>query len=482
MRNREQITVVKIPLKVSQEAEETLDGQSRICNWLYNQLLDHANELRKQFCETQDPEIAKTLYTERGLRNLVPAFKKEKPFLKVVHSSPLKNTALRVSCAIQAYQKSRKGKRKGKDTGWPRFRSWNGGWFSLLYDEPNKGYHLNENRLTLSLGMGIDRKQRYLSLTLESTRALNNKEIRNLRIVKQLGEFYAVFTVGIKLPEQKKVTKAIALDPNHKNLAYGVDSDEQAIEIAAPSWLKIKDRRIDELSAKRDQCRRKSQKIYITNSSGEVTDHFYWVPSRRWKRLNNLVENLRRKRRDQTKTFLFTIAQALFKQYDLVAIGDYTPNGTGKTKAMRRSMNNQSLIGRFKEVLSWVSLKSGKRFHEFSEKGTTRTCHSCGYVVEGGLSPELRHWECPGCESHHIRDENAAQNGLKRVLRDFNLENLVPCSGLAFPKKRWAWCVLPSGVVATLRGQCCDTVAAPRNSNEDMVVLDQNSSNRFAQL
>jgi putative transposase len=257
-----QTSVVKIRMQLSSEAKETLDGQSKICNWLYNQLLDRANQMREVYRQTQDPEIGKTLYTERGLRNLIPEIKKEKPFLKVVHSSPLKNAALRASGAIQTYQKSRKGKRRGKLAGWPHFRSWNRGWFSLLYDEPGKGFRLEGSRLTLSLGMGLDREQRRLSGTLDSIAGLKDKEIRNLRIVKQLGVFFAVFTVRVALPEQKPIIKAIALDPNHKNLAYGVGTDEQAVEIAAPSWIKRIDKRIDELSAKRDRCKRKSQKIY----------------------------------------------------------------------------------------------------------------------------------------------------------------------------------------------------------------------------
>ena len=473
MANREQTKVVKIPLHVSKEAESILDGQSRICNWLYNHLLEQACELREEYRKEQDPEIAKILYTERGLRNLLPSLKKEFCFLNVVHSSPLKNAALRLSSSIQAYQRSRKGKRKGKDTGWPRFRSWGRNWFSLLYDEPNKGFRLSGKCLRLSLGKGVDRQERYLSLTLENAHILKDMEVRNLRIVKQLGLFYAVFTVRVALPEQKKITKVIALDPNHKNLAYGVATDQQALEIEAPLWLKTVDRRLDELSAKRDKCQRFSQKIYL-----EEGGSFYWKPSRRWKKFNNLIENLRRKRRDQTKTFLFTIAQALFKRYDLVAIGDYTPDGTGETKAMRRSMNNQSLIGRFKEILSWVALKSGKAFLEYNEKGTTRTCHHCGYIVDGGLSPSIRHWICSSCETEHVRDENAAMNGLKKVLRDLDLEILVPGSGLAL-NKRWAWCALPSGVVATLRGQCSN-IAAPRNSNEGMIALDQNVVTNFA--
>lgn len=479
MPRREQTSVVKIPLKLSESDKEVLDGQSRICNWLYNQLLDQANQLREKFRETQDPEISKVLYTERGLRNLIPGMKTEKPFLKVVHSSPLKNAALRASAAIQAYQKSRKKKRRGKQTGWPRFRSWGRSWFSLLYDEPNKGFRIEGSQLTLSLGMGLDREHRRVKAELESISGLREKEVRNLRIVKQLGLYYAVFTVKVALAEAKPVRKAIALDPNHKNLAYGVGTDQQAIEVAAPSWIKCIDRRIDELVARRDRCLKRSKKVYKQTPTDRNKDSYYWKPSNRWTQFDCMIEKLRRKRRDQTKTFLFSVAQQLFKQYDLVSIGDYTPNGTGETTAMRRSMNNQSLIGRFKEVLSWVALKSGKYFHEFCEKGTTRTCHSCNHVVVEGLPPSIRTWRCPSCSSVHLRDENAAQNGLKRVLRDLKLNELVPGSGLAFIKKRWAWCALPSGVVMSLRGQGCDEFTAPRNSNGSMTASDQSLLDNF---
>jgi putative transposase len=258
--------------------------------------------------------------------------------------------------------------------------------------------------------MGIDRQTRYVTVILDSVQGLKGKEVRNLRIVKQLGEFFAVFTVKAAIPDQKIILRAIALDPNHKNLAYGVGTDQKAIEIAAPSWLKKADRRLDELRARRDRCKRKSRKVY---TDAQAKKGYYWKPSRRWAKFDRMLEEMYRKRRDQTKTFLFTVAQKLCRQYDLISIGDYTPDGSGSTSTMRRAMSNQSLIGRLKEVLAWVALKSGKYFHEFSERGTTRTCHCCDHVVDGGIPPELRSWYCPNCLSFHIRDENAAQNGLR---------------------------------------------------------------------
>ena len=120
----EAIKTIKLQMVAEVETFRSLDGQSKICNWLYNHLLEKANILKQQFISTGDPESAKTLYTERGLRNQLPSIKQELTFLKSVHSSPLKNTALRLSQAIQSHQKSKKGKRAGKQVGWHKFRSW----------------------------------------------------------------------------------------------------------------------------------------------------------------------------------------------------------------------------------------------------------------------------------------------------------------------------------------------------------------------
>jgi putative transposase len=106
--------VLKLEIKITPAQARELDGQSRICNWLYNTLLQKGSSLKQECIQSKNPQAFKTLYTKRGLRNLLPQLKQEHPFLKVVHSSPLKNTALRLSDAIQTHQKSKKGRRKGK--------------------------------------------------------------------------------------------------------------------------------------------------------------------------------------------------------------------------------------------------------------------------------------------------------------------------------------------------------------------------------
>ena len=446
---------------------QVMDGQSRICNWLFNHLLELADQLRKQARESGDFESAKSVYTKRGLRNWIPDLKEQFPFLRSVHSSPLKNAALRLSAAIREHQKGKKGEWK-RQTGWPGFRSWKQRWFSLLYDEPNKGYKLEGNVITFSLGVNEKEERLKASFRLREASVLKGYEIRNVRVTRCNGRMYAIFTVEVPLPEKKPVNTFIALDPNHKNLAYGVDHEGSAVEIEAPYWLKKHDKKLDELKSRRDRCRKKSKKLAVLDSRHQPTGKEYYVPSRQWLKRHQVYERELHRSREQKKTYMYTVSHKLFRHYDGVAIGDYTPRGGGKSRKMSRSMNNRSLIGKFKEVLHWVATKLGKTMWVYDEKGTTRTCHACGYVVPEGLEPSIRAWRCPCCHFEHCRDENAAIHGHRRILRDLQqtgeVNSSVPSSGPVFIRKRCAWRVLPSGVISTLRGlEQRVRLAAPSN-------------------
>jgi putative transposase len=252
-----------------------------------------------------------------------------------------------------------------------------------------------------------------------------------------------------------------------------VDTDGKAIEINSADWLKTYDKRLDELKSKRDRCNKKSKKAPVIDDKGAPTGKEFFLPSKRWTKYDRAIKRALHKRREQTKTFMFTIAHHLFRDYDCIGIGNYTPKGGGVSTTMRRAMNNRSLIGRWKNTLSWVARKSGKSFLEFDEKGTTRTCHHCQRVEAQGIDVTLRRWQCPQCLAMHIRDENAAINGLRKILRDLpqksegEYPSIVSGSDLAFVKERWAWCVFPSGVITTLQGQDSEEIYNTRKLNRE---------------
>ena len=81
--------VLKLKLEADVQIMNDLDGQSRICNWLYNHLLEIGQRLKQEFIQSGNKESAKTLYTERGLRNLLPKMKEEHPFSNLMKKEQL---------------------------------------------------------------------------------------------------------------------------------------------------------------------------------------------------------------------------------------------------------------------------------------------------------------------------------------------------------------------------------------------------------
>ena len=75
---------------------------------------------------------------------------------------------------------------------------------------------------------------------------------------------------------------------------------------------------------------------------------------------------------------------------------------------------------------------------------------------------------CPPFGFENDRDENAAQNGLREVLRELSKKcepfvSQVSGSDLVHVDERWVWRVLPGGVLQTPRRQNSELIAAPGN-------------------
>lgn len=432
----------------SKEDGYILDGQSKICNWLYNQLLAAC---QKDYKENNN---ALKLLSGRNLRNYGVSLKEEHPFLNTVFSSVLKEPSTRL---LNAYNRFLKGK-----GGYPKFRSWKKSWFSLVYDEPNKGWEIKEDgaKLSVSLGAipGMDKEKgkRNPSITgllKEKIELEENEILKTFSLCKQQGNrFYAVFTVERCSPEEltfrdimsayrkecnlaKKEKREkpekpvmeetpivipdnvswISLDPNHKNFFVGVDYKGQSIEFKKLELIKYWDKKIDELKSLRDKCQKNYRKRKTKHGNT------YTVHSPRWNRLNHALNCAYHKRREQIKTALYTIAHELYRRYDLVIIGDYTPtNGTASFKNMKRSMLNQEQIGEFRKTLKWVAAKLGKYYLMANEHNTTKECCVCGHMKK--KEPDIRSFVCVSCSTELLRDTNSSVNIARKVGYFLNVE------------------------------------------------------------
>jgi putative transposase len=363
---------------------------------------------------------------------VVPQLKGKHNFLKSVFSSPLKNVALRMARAIAAHRKSRNGTRPGPAAGWITYKAWAREWMSLEYDEPNKGWSVAEfGWLTLSFGTNGQGKRMSVRMKMiDPPKGI--ARARTCRIVREgKDRYFAVFTFCRKKKDQKRQANAVYIDPNHKNFGYALDTHGHATEIDNLE-LKQSERMLDKLASLRDRCTKKSLGVDTVRADGTVSTR--WRPSRRWHRFNAALVRLQAKVRDQKKHFMYSLANRLCRQYDIIGIGNYVPANAdhGKGTAYNRAVRNRTLHGSFKDIVSWVATRSGRKAAVLDEAGTTRTCHVCDHVVAGGIHPRIRQWECPSCGTHHLRDENACQNGLRRMLAPAggvagNLQ--LPCSG-----------------------------------------------------
>ena len=138
----------KVELLLTENDKRIIDSQSKTLNYLYNMLLDKV--------ETEYKENNKsTLLYGYNLRNQIPQIKEEKPYLYTTHSSPLKNVALKLK---QSYQMFFKGINKH-----PNYLSFKKKFFSLYYDEPNKGIKIEDRNVKISLGKDINNKRLYVN-------------------------------------------------------------------------------------------------------------------------------------------------------------------------------------------------------------------------------------------------------------------------------------------------------------------------------
>jgi putative transposase len=391
----------KIRLVLSSEDESILDSQSRMCNKLYNMLLERVSS---------DKDNGYELLKGRNLRNEVVKIKKNHRFFYSVHSSPLKNVGLRLKKSFDNMFKLKNS--------YPNYKSFSRQWFSLYYDEPNKGIKIKNMSIRISLGYKLNdkgKKQRlYLHGKLGEKINLRNKngEVRNYRITKEYGMYYLMVNIKFELDPVNlpKTNKAIAIDPNHTNFFVGIDNEGKSIEFGNLYQIKYFDNQINKVKSKRDKCNNKSVKH--TSDYGRT----YWTPSRRWSRLDKALTKLYYKRNVQIKTALYTIANNLTKQYDIIAIGDYIPNiskisedMTNKEKRnIRRKMANQTVISKFRRILEQVCKKHNRTFLIIDEAYTTQECHHCKDRAK--KDPSIRTYTCPICGKTYQRDINSAIN------------------------------------------------------------------------
>ena len=106
--------------------------------------------------------------------------------------------------------------------------------------------------------------------------------------------------------------------------------------------------------AKETAVIKKSKKIPVLDQKENPTGKEFYLPSKQWRKYDHALKSALHKRREQTKTFMFTSAHRLFRNYDCVGNrrlyskwrrDHYTDAASHEQPILDRALEKHPLLG-----------------------------------------------------------------------------------------------------------------------------------------
>ena len=142
--------------------------------------------------------------------------------------------------------------------------------------------------------------------------------------------------------------------------------------------------------------------------------------SKNYQKQRRLVAKIHDKIRNQRNNFLNVNSTRLINNHDLIVAENLKSKNMLKNHALSLSISDvgwRSFLQKLAYKADWYQ----RTFIVVHPKNTTQTCHECGFIMGSGNTKKLtlkdREWTCPACQTHHIRDVNAAKNILSKGLK-----------------------------------------------------------------
>ena len=323
-------------------------------------------------------------------------------YLKEVDSLALSNAKQNLRSALDNFFKSRKGKRKGKKMGFPKFHSKNKSKWRYTTNNQNGTISLDEENSLLKLP-----KLKWINIELH--RPLEGK-ITSCSIERTKNNKYFA-SLGVEMDDytpysQKPVNEQRVVGIDMSFSQFAIDSDDK------PDHMKSKYvrqyRTHEKKLARLNRRLSKKQKDSKNREKARV----------RYANLHWHVSNCR-------KDFCHKQALHYARDYDVVVLEDINMQQMSKQLNHGKSVMDLG-FGMFKQFLAYKCDKYGTLLVKADKWfASSKTCNDCGYVKKD-LQLSDREWVCPECGCWHDRDINAARN-----LRDYYYNVILNTAGTA---------------------------------------------------
>ena len=295
---------------------------------------------------------------------------------KEAYSMALRNLAQ----ALSNWAKSRKGARKGRKVGFPKFKSkdratprfaYTTGAFGLIEGDP-KALRLPK----------IGR----VHCMEDVAERVGDARVLRMTVSKRAGRWYAALTVE---RDDKPVTKppkggAVGIDLGIKTLA--TLSDGTVIENPRP--LRKSERRL-----------KRAQKALSRKAMG----------SKRRAKARANVARLHARVANQRLDAMHKLTTRLARTFSHVSVEDLNAAGMVKNHCLAKAVSDAA-FGEFRRQLEYKTARTGATLHVIDRwYPSSKTCSACG-AVKAKLSLSERVFHCDACGLSIDRDLNAAVN------------------------------------------------------------------------
>ena len=401
---------LKMRIYPSSQQKKIIDLNGNIARTVYNKMVAIDQELYqlKQIKLPIDSILLriKELEKRKNARNMSNHY----PYMQDKNIDSLAKAN-----AIQNYQKAWKMFRQVHRTGTPKFHK-KGYYLSYQTNaQYGKGTKMDVYSATVKF---LDNKHiklpklGRLRVAGSHRRIIDKKKdirIGTVTVSKDSADRYFVsMQLGSDTPFVNKLARTnsqIGIDLNTEN--FLTTSEGQVID--NPRYYRIIKGRLAKAqrTLSRRQRRAKKEKRSLRNSKN-------------YQKQRRLVAKIHDKIRNQRNNFLNVNSTRLINNHDLIVAENLRSSNMLKNHALALSISDVGWRS-FLQKLAYKADLYQRTFIVVHPKNTTQTCHDCGFIMGSGNTEKLtlkdREWTCPACQTHHIRDVNAAKNILSKGLK-----------------------------------------------------------------